>query len=115
MEQSPSCEANRFSASQEIPRILRNPKVHYCIHKSPSPVPILNNIYPVHALYLTFRRFILISSIYSSIFQVVSFPSGFLTKALYAPLLSPIRATWFASLNLLDLITRRLFGYEYRT
>jgi hypothetical protein len=27
-EKSPSWEANRFSASQEIPRILLNPKVH---------------------------------------------------------------------------------------
>ena len=33
MEQSPSWEANRFSASQEIPRILRNPNVHYRTHK----------------------------------------------------------------------------------
>jgi len=29
MVQSPSWEANRFAASQEIPRISRNPKVHY--------------------------------------------------------------------------------------
>ena len=29
MVQSPSCEANWFAASQEIPRILWNPKFHY--------------------------------------------------------------------------------------
>jgi len=47
MEQNPSWEANRFSASQEIPRILWNPKVHYLIHKYLDP--ILNHINPVHA------------------------------------------------------------------
>ena len=32
MEQSPSWEADWFSASKEIPRNLRNAKVHYRIH-----------------------------------------------------------------------------------
>ena len=46
--QSPSWEANWFAASQEIPRISRNPNVHYRTHKRPPPVPILGQPNPVH-------------------------------------------------------------------
>jgi hypothetical protein len=39
MQQSTSWEADRFSASQEIPLILWNQRVHYRIHNSPHTYP----------------------------------------------------------------------------
>jgi hypothetical protein len=49
MVQSPSWEANWFAASQEIPRISRNPEVHYRTHKRPPPVfLVIKVIYNMH-------------------------------------------------------------------
>ena len=48
IQQSPYSEANRFSASQEIPHVLWKPNVHYRIHKCPPPFLILSQLDPVH-------------------------------------------------------------------
>jgi len=55
MVQSPSWEANWFAASQEIPRISRNPKVHYRTHKRPPPVGLfrLQSKHPACECFIT--------------------------------------------------------------
>jgi hypothetical protein len=88
MEQSPSWEANRLSDSQEIPRVLWNPKVHYRIHKCPPPVPILSQIDPVHASTSQFLKILVLSSHPRLGLPSGLFLSGFPTNILYTPTLS---------------------------
>jgi hypothetical protein len=78
MDHSLAWEGDRPSSSQEIPRIWRNPKVHYRIHNSPAPVSILSKISaahdpPSHLLKINFN-IILLSTPRS--FQVASFPQA---------------------------------------
>ena len=114
MVQSPSWEANRFAASQKIPRISRNPKVHYRTHKRPPPISILGQPNPVH-IPTSHLLEIRLNIIHPSKPRSPQFPSGFPTKTLYTPLSSSIRATCPAHLILLDFITRTILGEEYRS
>ena len=106
-----------FTANQEIPRILWNPKVHYRTHKRLPPVPILSQLHPVPTTPSQFLKshlnIILPSTSWSP--QWSLFPSGFPTKTLCTPLPSSIHATCPAHLNLLDFITRTILGEQYRS
>jgi len=87
-EHSPSRKANYFSASQETPHILWNPKVHYHTHTSARQLFLswassIQSILP----YPTSWRFILILSSHFRLgLPSGLFPSGFSTKTLYTPL-----------------------------
>ena len=56
MQQSPLWDANGSSVCQEIPHILRIPKVHHLIQKDQPPVPILSQCNPLHASSIHFLK-----------------------------------------------------------
>ena len=116
MEQRPSLEAKWFAASQEIPRISQNLKVHYRTHKRPPSVPTLGQPNPVHiptSHLLEIHPNIIHPSTPRSPQWSPSlrFPHQDPTH----PLSSPIRATCPAHLILLDFITRTILGEEYNS
>jgi hypothetical protein len=111
MEHSPSWEANRSSASQEISNILWNPKVHYRIHKRPPSLPSLSQNNAVHAFPSYGLKSVLRLSFHLSLgLPSCLFRSDLLTKdrvcnspvshACYLP--RPSHSSWFLKTSDLD-------------
>jgi len=99
---------------KKFSRLLRNPTVHYSIHKRPPPLPVLNQISTVHfssSHYLKIPFNVNFSS--RPVFSKGSF-SSLPTITLHVSLLSLMRATYPTHLILLYLITRIIFGEEYK-
>ena len=113
-EQSPSWEANWFSASQEISRILWNPNVHYRIHKCPPSVSILSQLDPVHAPtshFLKIHLNIILPSMPASSKGSLSLRFSH-QNPVYA---TPLPHTCPTHLMLLDLISWTALGEQYKS
>jgi len=101
MEHSRPWEADSHSASQENHHILRKPKLHYRVHKSPPLVRILDQINAVHAISSYFLK------IHSNIILPLRLrpPSAFL----YSFLISPMLVTCHAKPSV--YCCKRIFRY----
>ena len=112
MQQSPSSKADFCSASQEIPRNLWKPMVHYRIHKCQPTVPNLTSSIQSIPPHPTSWKSILILSYHLRL----GLPSGSFPHSHQNPVYTsslPIRATCTAQLILLDLFTRKILGEQY--
>ena len=114
MEQNPSSEINKSSASQDIPHILCNLDSHYHNHKCLACVPILSQINPVHVPQSHFwKMYFNIILSYMLVLQVVSFHQvSHQNPVCTSPL--QIYTAWPAH-RILDLIAQIMLCEEYKS
>jgi hypothetical protein len=114
MEQNAHWEANSSSASQEINPHFTEPEGSLSYLQEPTTSPCHEP--GKHNPILFLKKFIFLFPSYLCLgIPSVIFPSGFLTRTPYAPLLYLLHATCPIHLNHLDFITQILCGEEYRS
>jgi hypothetical protein len=115
LQLSPSWEAASHAATQELPKIVWNPKVYYRVHKSLPLVPILSQINPVHTTTSCPSSIIQYHlPTYVLVFLVVSFLLDFPPISYMHSFSPPLRVTCHANLILLDLIILLILDEEYK-
>jgi hypothetical protein len=115
-QHSPSWEANQFAASQEIPRILWNPKfITAFTSASQLSLSWASTIQSIHEHPVFWSSIFLLSYHLSLGLPSCLFPSVFNTKILYTPLCSPTRVTCPTHLIFLDFITHAIVGEQYKS
>ena len=116
MEQSPSWEANAFQLVKKFPAFYGTRRfitTFTCARQLSLSRANSSQSIPPHPT--SWRSILILSSHLRLGLQSGLFPSGFPTKTLNTPHLSPIRATCPTYLILLDFITRTILGEEYRS
>jgi hypothetical protein len=95
MEQSPSLEANRFAAGQEIPAFYGTRRFNTAFTSARHlPLSCASSIRSIPLHPASWRSALILSSHLRLGLPISLFPSGLPTETLYTPLHSPIHATF---------------------
>ena len=106
----PALETVLFRASVLTNELwLMDTEVHFCIHMCFPIIPILRRLNLVPRSVTYFFKTHLLMGLFKGLF-----PVGLLVEILKAFLPSSVLSTWYAHLNLLDLITLTTLGERYK-